>query len=163
MDRSYLYFNQKHWDQNTEVHLESTFYDLPGFLNGKNSLNAIELGLLGDVRGQNILHLQCHFGQDTLSLARMGAKVTGVDPSEKAILADRSAPVKSTSYSWSHTFGDIFSALLDCRLRITHFEEYDYSPYNCFNNTVKVENGYQIEGLEGKLPMVFSMVADKAL
>jgi 2-polyprenyl-3-methyl-5-hydroxy-6-metoxy-1,4-benzoquinol methylase len=40
---------------------------------------------LGDVKGKSILHLQCHFGQDSLSLARMGARVTGVDLSDKAI------------------------------------------------------------------------------
>ena len=52
---------------------------------GKSSLNQIELDLLGDVSGKRILHLQCHFGQDSLSLSRMGAKVTAVDFSEKSI------------------------------------------------------------------------------
>jgi hypothetical protein len=51
-------------------------YDVEGFVAGRSSLTAIELDLLGDVRDQRILHLQCHFGQDTLSLARMGAQVT---------------------------------------------------------------------------------------
>jgi 2-polyprenyl-3-methyl-5-hydroxy-6-metoxy-1,4-benzoquinol methylase len=60
-------------------------YDMDNFVAGATSLNSIELNLLGDVKGLNILHLQCHFGQDTLSLARMGAKVTGVDLSDTAI------------------------------------------------------------------------------
>ncbi|HNF71036.1 MAG TPA: class I SAM-dependent methyltransferase [Chitinophagaceae bacterium] len=55
------------------------------FLRGKNSLKNIELELLGDISGKDILHLQCHFGQDTLSLARMGARTCGVDFSPRAI------------------------------------------------------------------------------
>lgn len=58
---------------------------MDAFAKGKSSLNEIELELLGDVNGKSILHLQCHFGQDSLSLARMGAKVTGVDLSDRAI------------------------------------------------------------------------------
>lgn len=54
-------------------------------MKGKSSLTQIELQELGDVRGKKILHLQCHFGMDTLSLARMGASVTGIDLSDKAI------------------------------------------------------------------------------
>ncbi|MCB0480355.1 MAG: class I SAM-dependent methyltransferase [Flavobacteriales bacterium] len=58
---------------------------MPEFLSGQTSLNSIELNLLGDIKGKSILHLQCHFGQDTLSLARMGAICTGIDFSEDAI------------------------------------------------------------------------------
>jgi ubiquinone/menaquinone biosynthesis C-methylase UbiE len=58
---------------------------MPGFLAGNSTLKSLELGLLGDVKGKRILHLQCHFGQDSLSLARMGAHVTGVDFSDAAI------------------------------------------------------------------------------
>ncbi|WP_276134551.1 class I SAM-dependent methyltransferase [Polluticoccus soli] len=81
----YIEKNRKSWNQRTEVHVESEFYDIPGFLSGKSSLKEIELHMLGDVKGKTILHLQCHFGQDSLSLARMGAKVTGADLSDKAI------------------------------------------------------------------------------
>lgn len=55
------------------------------FLKGESSLNPVELNLLGDVSGKSILHLQCHFGQDSISLTRMGAKVTGVDLSDVSI------------------------------------------------------------------------------
>lgn len=58
---------------------------MESFRKGKNSLNQIELELLGDVHGKSILHLQCHFGQDSISLSRMGAKVMGVDLADKAI------------------------------------------------------------------------------
>ena len=83
----YLHTNRDSWNSRTEYHLNSEFYDVKAFLEGKNSLREIELALLGDVKGKKILHLQCHFGQDTLSLARMGAKVTGVDFSDRAIQA----------------------------------------------------------------------------
>src|SRR5688572_32332563 len=82
---NYLQKNKDLWNSRTEHHLVSDFYDVKSFLGGKNSLNQIELELLGDVKGKSILHLQCHFGQDTISLARMGATVTGVDFSDKAI------------------------------------------------------------------------------
>ena len=62
---------------------------MPAFINVKSSLNKIELDDLGDVAGMKILHLQCHFGMDTLSLARMGAKVTGVDLSDAAVAEAR--------------------------------------------------------------------------
>jgi len=81
----YQTLNKQAWDAKTLIHVESEFYDVAGFLSGRNSLNPIELELLGDVRGKSLLHLQCHFGQDSLSLSRMGAKVTGVDISPEAI------------------------------------------------------------------------------
>ncbi|QYJ67803.1 class I SAM-dependent methyltransferase [Flavobacterium litorale] len=84
-ENNYLLVNKAAWNSKTAVHINSDFYDMPSFLKGKSSLNSIELELLGDVKGKKILHLQCHFGQDTLSLARMGAIVTGVDLSDKAI------------------------------------------------------------------------------
>lgn len=65
--------------------MASDFYDMPAFLAGKNVLKPIELDLLGYINGESILHLQCHFGQDSLCLSRMGAKVVGIDLSPKAI------------------------------------------------------------------------------
>jgi SAM-dependent methyltransferase len=82
---NYLKINRKAWNDKTVVHLQSEFYDQKAFLAGKNSLKNPELQVLGDVNGKRILHLQCHFGQDTLSLVSMGAKVTGLDFSEVAI------------------------------------------------------------------------------
>lgn len=77
--------NRALWNARTELHYASAFYDVEGFVNGKGTLNAIESDLIGDPRGQHVLHLQCHFGQDTLSLARLGAYVTGLDISDTAI------------------------------------------------------------------------------
>lgn len=85
----YREMNRKAWDLRTEAHLKGAFYRIEEFLAGAQSLNDIELPFLGDVSGSEILHIQCHFGQDTLSLARMGAKVTGADLSGKAIEAAR--------------------------------------------------------------------------
>lgn len=92
MDANYIESNKKAWNDKVDYHLESDFYDQKSFREGRNSLNTIELNLLGDVSGKKILHLQCHFGQDTMSLSRMGAEVTGVDFSDKAIsVAERTA------------------------------------------------------------------------
>ena len=85
----YIEINRSSWNDRVAVHLASDFYDQQGFLQGKQTLNEIELDLLGDVTGKKILHLQCHFGQDSISLARMGACVTGVDLSEQAIAVAR--------------------------------------------------------------------------
>ncbi len=81
--------NRALWNARTRHHVGSKFYDVEGFLRGANSLGAHEMELLGDVRGKRLLHLQCHFGQDTLSLARMGAEVTGLDLSDAAIAEAR--------------------------------------------------------------------------
>lgn len=85
MERDYFEANRQAWNLRTAVHKDSAFYDLAGFKAGKTSLNAIELEELGPVTGKRILHLQCHFGQDTLSWARLGADVTGIDLSDEAI------------------------------------------------------------------------------
>ncbi len=84
-NHNYIDKNKLAWNERAKVHINSEFYNQTKFLQGENSLKEIELALLGDVSGKTILHLQCHFGQDTLSLARMGAKVTGVDLSDTAI------------------------------------------------------------------------------
>lgn len=77
--------NQELWEGWTEFHVSSDFYDVEGFKSGRDTLDAVELEGVGDVQGKSLLHLQCHFGLDTLSWARRGARVTGVDFSEKAV------------------------------------------------------------------------------
>ena len=81
----YFKANQSTWDKRAEHHIDSDFYDVKGFLEGNTSLKTIERSALGDVSGKTMLHLMCHFGQDTLSWARMGAKATGMDISSEAI------------------------------------------------------------------------------
>ncbi len=260
----YLEANKKNWDSRVEAHIESDFYDNESFLAGRNSLNAIELKLLGDVKSKSVIHLQCHFGQDSLSLARMGAQVVGVDISEKALEkarefnqqlgldaefiasdilifdqkherqydivfssygvigwhpdieqwarvvshllkpggrlvfvefhpviwmfdsqfkmiqhsyfnkeaiveenldsytdgSDFKEPMKE--YGWNHSLGEVINALQNSGLSIDAFDEYDYSPYACFDGCIKSGSGYQIKGLEGKLPLLYSLVAIKS-
>ncbi|MCA8830905.1 class I SAM-dependent methyltransferase [Hymenobacter pini] len=86
---NYLALNRQLWNAKTEYHVQSAFYDVPGFLAGQLSLSAVEQELLGPIVGQQVLHLQCHFGLDTLSLSRLGAQATGVDLAEKAIAKAR--------------------------------------------------------------------------
>jgi len=261
-EENYIEINKESWNNRTDVHIKSDFYDLDGFIDGKSSLNSIELELLGDVSGKSILHLQCHFGQDTLSLNRMGAKVTGMDLSDKAIkiakeLAEKfnadaeficcdlydlpnhlskTFDIVFTSYgtigwlpdldkwaavvskflkpegkfvfaefhpvvwmfddafekieynyfksdaietlegsytesttdlkqqfiTWNHSLSEVLSSLLKQGLQINSFNEYDYSPYNCFEKTIEFEpNKFRIEHLGNNIPIVYSLTATK--
>jgi SAM-dependent methyltransferase len=82
--------NRANWDDRVPVHLASKFYDLDAFAAGASSLRAFESAEAGDLAGKRIVHLQCHIGLDTLSWARNGALVTGLDFSGPAIAAARS-------------------------------------------------------------------------
>lgn len=260
MKKEHLDANQDFWNAYADLHVDSDFYDMPSFITGRNSLNNIELDLLGDIKGKRVLHLQCHFGQDTISLARMGASVTGVDFSEQAIgtarkLADQlkadaefvccnvleldqhlegqfdliftsygtigwlenlgkwgqlirhylkpegqfmmiefhpvvwmydedfnevaysyfnreeikeevdgsyaapNAAVVKKYVSWNHSLGEVCGALFDAGLKVVHFEEYEFSPYDIFNDSAPHPKGYQINGKEGMLPLVYSLMA----
>lgn len=260
---NYIEINRQSWNKKTGIHLKSDFYDLDGFLEGKSSLNTIELNLLGDIRGKSILHLQCHFGQDTISLSRLGAKVTGVDFSDTAIenagkiaaetnsdtsficcdiydlpqhleeqfdivftsygtigwlpdlgkwatiitrflkpggkfvfvefhpvvwmfddhfekigynyfntgaiietgngtYADRQADLSQEYVMWNHSLSEVLNHLIKNGLEIQTFDEFDYSPYNCFNRTVEIAPGkYRIGHLDNKIPMVYAVSATK--
>ena len=261
--QEYFKANQELWNQRTRIHKDSDFYNLANFKKGENALTSIELAELGDVIGKTILHLQCHFGMDSLSWSRMGAEVTGVDLSDEAIkeanqlndemglnatficsnvydlkehldkkfdivftsygtigwlpdldkwaaiishflkeggifyiadfhpvvwmfddefthikysydnqevivtenqgtYTDRDADIKAKEYGWNHSISEILNALIHQGLEISHFNEFMYSPYPCFNNTVEFEKGkWHIKGLEGKIPMVYSIMAKK--
>ena len=83
--------NQRVWDAWTRIHVASDFYDVAGFRSGASGdrLRAYELDEVGDVAGKTLLHLQCHFGLETLSWAKHGAIPTGVDFSPEAIATAR--------------------------------------------------------------------------
>jgi SAM-dependent methyltransferase len=81
--------NRAWWDERVPVHVGSRFYDVESFRNGRDALRPFELEEVGDVAGRSLVHLQCHFGLDTLSWARHGARVTGLDFSEPAVEAAR--------------------------------------------------------------------------
>jgi SAM-dependent methyltransferase len=95
----YLAANRALWDEWTAIHEASSFYDLEGFKAGRSGgsggsggsrLRPYEVAEVGEVGGKSLLHLQCHFGIDTLSWARLGARVTGADFSHRAIELARS-------------------------------------------------------------------------
>lgn len=260
-EKNYLDINRKSWNERVGLHVDSEFYDNEAFLAGKPSLKVIELSLLGDVKGKTILHLQCHFGQDSISLARMGAAVTAVDLSDKAIetgqkmsqslgfdvdfvcsdvyeapmhidrkfdivftsygvigwlpdmdkwasviahflkpggklvfvefhpvvwmfdddfkqvtykydkadpiveqlsgtYADQDAGVSLDTVSWNHGLAEVFSALMANGLVITAFQEFDYSPYNCFRHMDECEPGkFRVKHLGDRIPMVYALEA----
>jgi ubiquinone/menaquinone biosynthesis C-methylase UbiE len=82
----YLDSNRQLWNAWTQSHLESVHHqDAATFRAGGLTVRSIEREALGDVRGRSLLHLQCNLGSDTLSWARLGADVTGIDFSEAAI------------------------------------------------------------------------------
>jgi len=85
MTEDHFEANRKTWNEKVKVHSKSEMYDLDLFKKGKSSLMAYELKALRDVNGKSLLHLQCHFGQDTLSWSRMGAQCVGVDLSDEGI------------------------------------------------------------------------------
>lgn len=89
MDTEHRRANRAMWDERVDLHVESDLYNVPGFLAGQCRLRDFEPDELGSVEGRTLLHLQCHFGLDTLSWARRGAIVTGIDFSEPAIEAAR--------------------------------------------------------------------------
>lgn len=235
-------------------------------------LTPIELNELGDVNGKKMLHLQCHFGLDSLCWARMGAAVTGVDLSDAAIdeakklnnemgltakficcnvydlkenlkgspeggdlegafdivftsfgvigwlpdldkwasiinhflkpggvfymaefhpvvwmfddeftkieyayenremividnygtYTDRNAEIRGKEYSWNHSLSEVLNALIKNGLQIQLFNEFMYSPYPNFRNSVELNPGqWHIQGMEGKIPMIFSVMAVK--
>ncbi len=258
--------NKELWNKRTAVHLDSSFYNKQGFINGNTILTPIELSELKDVAGKTMLHLQCHFGMDSLNWQRLGAQVTGVDFSDTAIdeakklneqlgykaeficsdiydftpalskseqgfdivftsygtigwlpdldrwaqvvasnlklggifyMADfhpvlwmfdndftkieyayhktdpiveenqatyteNNEPIINKEYGWNHSISEILNALLQQGLQLQFFNEHNYSPYNCFNNTVEFDkNKWHIKGMEGKLPMVYSLMMKK--
>ena len=103
----YLSVNQQGWDRRVQTHVTSEFYDVAGFLKGRSSLQEIELAGL-EVMGKSLLHLQCHFGLDTLSWARMGADVTGVDLSPAAITQAKSL-TEQTGLKANFICSDVYS------------------------------------------------------
>lgn len=90
MNKKAFEVNRQTWNKKVKVHTESDMYNLDAFKEGKSSLMPFELDAIGDVQGKSLLHLQCHFGQDTLSWSRMGANCVGVDISDAGIAKAKS-------------------------------------------------------------------------
>jgi SAM-dependent methyltransferase len=108
-DASWRELNRAMWNERVPIHVASRLYDVAGFKAGKSTLRAFEPGELGTVAGKDLVHLQCHFGLDTLSWARLGARVTGLDFSESAIDAARKL-ASEVSLEASFVCADLYSA-----------------------------------------------------
>jgi SAM-dependent methyltransferase len=89
--------NRRHWDEAVPHHVASPMYQVEAFKQGVSKLKGVELAELTGVRGKTLLHLQCHFGLDTLSWAREGAIVTGIDFSEAALEAARALAAETAT------------------------------------------------------------------
>jgi len=90
--------NRANWDDRVAVHWQPDGYDAPGFAADASRITGVvqrDRDAVGNVTGKRLLHLQCHFGMDTLSWARLGADVTGIDFSEQAIAAARRLSAES--------------------------------------------------------------------
>lgn len=98
MNKPWQQANLSNWNNRAALHIRDAtgFYNVEGFLAGEDNLLPIEVSEIGDVRGKRLLHLQCHFGLDTLSLARRGAIVTGLDFSPVAIEGARDLARKAS-------------------------------------------------------------------
>ena len=81
--------NRAHWDEAAPLHAHERLYDLDGFRAGRNDIRPFELDEIGAVDGRELLHLQCHLGTDTLSWAQHGARVSGLDFSERSLVVAR--------------------------------------------------------------------------
>jgi len=123
--RAAIAANRSLWDAWTPIHVAGSFYDLDGFRVGGVRLRPEELEIIGDVTGRSVLHLQCHFGIDTLSFARLGARVTGVDLSPAGISAARALAtdlgvqearfIESDLYALPETLDDVFDLVYTSR------------------------------------------------
>jgi SAM-dependent methyltransferase len=110
-ERKWISANQRSWDERAAIHLENRtgFYGTDRVRAGEDILHAIEAEEIGDLVGKRLLHLQCHFGLDTLCLARRGATVTGLDFSETAIAGAR-ALAAELGISAEFVKGEVYDA-----------------------------------------------------
>ena len=117
----YFDANRASWDERVPIHVASRGYNREGFLRGEKLLCPVEMAEVGDVTGKTLLHLQCHFGMDTLNWARLGASVTGIDFSEPAIEA-ASALSRDSGIPGRFLLGNVYDAprFLDERFDIVY-------------------------------------------
>jgi SAM-dependent methyltransferase len=88
----YLAVNRASWDERAAAHAASPDYDVARFAEDPQFLSGVvrfDLPRLGDIRGRDAVHLQCHIGTDTVSLARLGARITGLDFSAASLAQAR--------------------------------------------------------------------------
>jgi SAM-dependent methyltransferase len=108
----YIALNQAHWDERAAPHATSPEYDVANLVSGERRLSdvvAFDEQALGDIAGLRALHLQCHIGTDTMSLARLGAKVTGLDLSAASLEQARRIAADA-GYEIDYVQSDVYSA-----------------------------------------------------
>jgi SAM-dependent methyltransferase len=106
--REELELNRDRWDEATRFHARENVYGIEDFKAGMCRLHRVEVEEVGDVRGRSLLHLQCHFGLDTLSWARRGAVVTGADFSPEAIALAKKLAVE-TNLPGTFVLSDVYA------------------------------------------------------
>ena len=85
-----------------------------------------------------------------------------IEDSEEGTYANKDANISNDFIVWNHSLEDVINNLLKNNLQLQSFEEFNYSPYNCFNNTIRVdERNYRIAHLNEKIPMVYALKAFK--
>lgn len=94
-DEGRFRLNGEWWDERVALHVSGSFYDVEGFVAGRSTLRPFEVTEMGSVTGATLVHLQCHFGLDSLSWAREGAVVTGVDFAPAAVAAARELAIRA--------------------------------------------------------------------
>ena len=112
MSEDHFTANRRNWDERVGIHRrdETQFYAVEKVLRGEDKLSAIEAAEIGDVSNLRIAHLQCHFGLDSICLAKRGATVVGLDFSGEAIaaarkLAGETRPMRNSSKAMCMTRG----------------------------------------------------------
>ena len=81
---------------------------------------------------------------------------------ESGTYADRYSEIEAKTITWNHPISETLNALITNGIELNSFNEYDYSPYNCFNNTEEFEpNKFRIKTFENKIPMVYSIKGTK--
>lgn len=103
---------KRSWNERVPIHADDQtgLYDVASFLSGRDTLSPIDNAEIGDVSGLKIAHLQCHFGLDTISLARRGADATGLDYAPAAV-AKAQELARQTGQSAKFVCADVYDAL----------------------------------------------------
>jgi SAM-dependent methyltransferase len=110
MQQEHLDANKAMWDERVPIHVDSEMYANQAFIDGELSVKTDEIEEMGPVVGKTLLHLQCHFGQDTLSWARLGARVTGLDFSPAAVEAARKLAAQIGAEGARFVESDVYNA-----------------------------------------------------
>lgn len=121
MNRASHEQNRRSWNAATVAHNSHKGDQVRFFREGGDTLFPEEIELLGDLRGKRVVHLQCNAGQDTLSIARRGAMVTGVDISDEAV-AFATALARDSGVPAEFERADVYDWLASARKRAAEFD-----------------------------------------